>query len=123
MSQKTVLANVYGKEYILACDIGQEQHLNQLIHEVNARATQLEKAVGHLADPMMLLYTALMVADELHDTKRDLATAKAELQKAREQVESVRADDTRLADLEEEVAENLHAIAARMESLADRLTA
>mgnify|MGYP001312429670 CR=1 FL=1 len=123
MSQKTVIAHVYGKDYTLACDSGQEQHLNGLIEEVNARAGQLEKAVGKLPEPLMLLYTALMVADELYDAKRDAARAREEVARLERQLEEVNGDDGRLAVLEEEVAESLHAIATRIEGLADKLTA
>ncbi len=127
---KTVIAHVYGKEYTLACDAGQEQHLGKLVQEINARSMQLEKAVGKLPEPLMLLYTALMVADELYDTKRDLNRAREELDKTRESLarahemlDATGGDDTRLAALEEEVAENLHAIATRIEGLADKLSA
>jgi cell division protein ZapA len=119
---KTVIAHVYGKEYTLACDAGQEQHLGKLVQEINARAMQLEKAVGKLPEPLMLLYTALMVADELHDTKRDLNRSRDELATTRQQM-AESGDDARLAALEEEVAENLHAIATRIEGLADKLSA
>lgn len=119
---KTVSAHVYGKEYTLACDAGQEQHLGKLVAEVNARITQLEKAVGKLPEPLMMLYTTLMVADELHDTKRELAHAREELTHLRTLVAEA-GDDARMAALEEEVAGNLHAIAARMEGLADKLSA
>ena len=119
---KTVIAHVYGKEYTLACDTGQEQHLHKLINEINTRTQQLEKAVGKLPEPLMLLYTALMVADELHDTKRDLNQTKSDLAHVQEQV-NVAGDDARLALLEEEVASNLAAVANRMELLADKLAA
>ena len=119
---KTVLAHVYGKEYTLACDAGQEQHLAKLVQEINSRTMQLEKAVGKLPEPLMLLYTALMVADELHDTKRDLTRNRDELAHTRQQMAET-GDDARLAALEEEVAENLHAIATRIEGLADKLSA
>lgn len=119
---KTVIAHVYGKEYTLACDVGQEQHLGKLVVEVNARIAQLEKAVGKLPEPLMLLYTTLMVADELHDTKRDLARTREELAAVRQQM-AESGDDARLAALEDEVANNLHAIATRMEGLADKLAA
>ena len=122
MSQKTVIAHVYGKEYTLACDVGQEQHLQTLVQEVNARIRTLEKAVGKLPEPLMLLYSTLMVADELHDTKRDLARTREDLAHTRQQM-SEAGDDARMAALEEEVAENLHAIASRIEGLADKLSA
>ena len=123
MSQKTVIAHVYGKDYALACDSGQEQHLLGLVADLNARTGQLEKAVGKLPEPLMLLYTALMVADELYDTKRELSRTRDELHRARRQIEESSGDDARLTVLEEEVASNLHAIATRIEGLADKLSA
>ncbi len=119
---KTITAIVYGKEYTLACDTGQEQHLGKLVVEVNARIAQLEKAVGKLPEPLMLLYTTLMVADELHDTKRDLNRARDELAALRQQIAEA-GDDARLAQLEEEVASSLHAIATRIDGVAERLAA
>ena len=123
MSQKTVIAHVYGKDYVLACDAGQEHHLGNLIVEINDRVQQLEKAVGKLPEPLMLLYTALMVADELHDAKRDHLRTKDDLARALRHIDESGTDDTRLAVLEEEVAENLHAIATRIEGLAGKLNA
>lgn len=122
MSQKTVIANVYGKEYLLACDAGQEQHLQGLVQEINARASQLEKAVGKLPEPLMLLYTSLMVADELHDAKRDLTRTREELAHTRQQV-AQNGDDARFAALEEDMAHSLSIIAGRIEGLADKLAA
>lgn len=123
MSQKTVIAHVYGKEYTLACDAGQEQHLAGLIAELNARTHQLEKAVGKLPEPLMLIYTALMIADELHDSKRDYNRTRDDLNRTLQQLDAAGGDDARLAILEEEVASNLHAIATRIEGLADKLSA
>ena len=123
MSQKTIIAQVYGKAYTLACDVGQEQHLQGLIQEVNTRAFQLEKAVGRLPESLMLLYTALMISDELYDAKRDNARMRDELARMRRQLDEASGDDTRLAALEEEVAKNIYSIAARIEGMADKLAA
>jgi len=117
---KTLSAHVYGKEYTLACDSGQEQHLQQLVGQVNTRTERLEKAVGKLPDPMMLLYTALMLADELHDATRESTRLRDELARAQRQM-SESGDDARLGALEEEMADNLHELAARLEVLASKL--
>lgn len=123
MSQRTLTARVYGKDYTLACDAGQEKHLAALVEDINARTGQLEKAVGRLPEPLMLLYTALMVADELADTRRELYRARDDVNRTNRQLEEVGANDTRLAQLEEDVARSIHAIASRMESIADKLAA
>lgn len=124
---KTITAHVYGKEYVLACDVGQEQHLTKLVSQINARCYELEKAVGKLSEPLMLLYTALMVADELHDTKvaaartRDeLAATQENLAQAQELLASQDNGAVRAA-LEGEVAGSLEQLAMRLDGLALKL--
>ena len=119
---KTLSANVYGKEYTLACDSGQEQHLQHLVAQVNTRTERLEKAVGKLPDPMMLLYTSLMLADELHDATRENARLRDELARSQRHMNEA-GDDARIQALEEEMAGHLHELAARLEGLAIKLTA
>lgn len=118
---KTVKAVVYGKEYTLACDAGQEQHLQQLVSQLNARAKTLEKAVGKLPEGLMMIYTALMLSDELHDAQRENARLKDEVSKTHRLLHEGSADDARLAALEEEVASNLQQLAQRIEGLAGKL--
>lgn len=122
MAMRTVIATIQGKEYTLACDAGQEQHLLQLVTQLNGRAESLVKGVGKLPEPMLLLYTALMVADELHEQKAETLRLKDELAQALRQINDG-GDDARIAALEEGMAESLHALAARIEGLADKLTA
>ena len=118
---KTINALVYGKEYTLACDDGQEAHLKLLVSQVNQRSERLEKAVGKLPEAMMLLYTALMTADELHDATRDIAKLKEELSLARSIADAASSDDARLAAVEAEMAENLDELAKRLDGLAQKL--
>lgn len=119
---KNVIANIQGKEYTLACDAGQEQHLQQLIRQLNTRAGQLTQEVGKLPEALMLVYSALMIADELHDTKRENAKLKDELHHA-QQLTNERGDEARVAALEEGMAESLQALAARIEGIAGKLSA
>lgn len=119
---KTVQARVYGKEYTLACDPGQENHLAQLTKQINARADRLEKAVGKGSDALMLLYTALMVADELHDATREVSRLERELATTQQAV-ATEDGDTRIAALEETLAGNLEALAGRVSALAEKLAA
>ena len=121
MAMKTVPATVYGKEYLLACDAGQESHLNGLVAEVNKRVEQLIEQVGRLQEPTMLLYAALMLADELADTKSETNRLTSELTRAKEFAEAD--GNTRVAALEEGMAESLHALANRIENIAEKLSA
>ena len=91
MSQmKTITGTVYGKEYTLACDVGQERQLQQLVSQLNQRAMRLESAIGKLPENLMLLYTALMVADELSESQKEVARLNEELLQARRLLEQAR---------------------------------
>jgi cell division protein ZapA len=122
MAMKNVTANIQGKEYTLACDAGQENHLYQLVQQLNGRAASLTKGVGKLSEQMMLLYTALMFADELHEATKENARLKDELAHALALVNE-HGDEARLAALEEGMAESLHALAHRIEGIAEKLSA
>lgn len=119
---KTIVGNIYGKDYTLACDIGQERHLTSLVQQVDARARRLESAIGKLPESMMLLYTALMLADELHEATKETTRLNAELEQARRLLEQAGpVADTH--GLEQAVAENVLDIAARLDALSQKLAA
>lgn len=121
-ASRTVIATIQGREYTLACDAGQERHLQQLITEVDARAGRLSAQVGRLSESLLMLYVALMLADELAEARTGAEQSRAELQRALRHIEE-NADEARIAALEESMAETLHALAARIEGLAEKLNA
>jgi cell division protein ZapA len=68
-----VAINVGGREYNLACDDGQEEHLCRLADEVDGRMRSLsERMGGRLSENMGLLLTAITMADELIENKRQI---------------------------------------------------
>jgi hypothetical protein len=69
----------------------------------------------------MMVYTALMLSDELHDSQREATRLKEELIKTHRQMHESNPDDARLVALEEEVAGNLQELASRIEVLAEKL--
>lgn len=119
---KTVQARVHGKEYTLACDEGQETHLAQLVRQIDARTERLERAVGKISEPLLLLYAALMVADELHDAQQETAQLRRELNTTR-QAAATEDGDARIAALEETLSVNLETLADRMNALAGKIAA
>ena len=66
MSQVTL--RIGGRSYAVACTDGQEAHLARLGAMVEDKFRQME---GNLApqDAQNLLFAALLLADELHDTR------------------------------------------------------
>jgi cell division protein ZapA len=119
---KTIAGTIYGKEYTLACDVGQERHLTNLVGQVDMRAKRLESAIGKLPESMMLVYTALMLADELHEATKEKSRLETELDQARRLLEQAGPAGNN-AQLEDAVAENVMEIATRIDALSAKLAA
>ena len=68
-----------GKEFLLSCDDGQEEHLEELLIQLNKKFNELKNDLGNLGENKLLLITAVKVMDEYHETKKKIAQKKDEL--------------------------------------------
>tara|TARA_B100001057_G_scaffold224807_1_gene225095 strand:- start:680 stop:1123 length:444 start_codon:yes stop_codon:yes gene_type:complete len=68
-----------GKEFILSCDDGQEEHLEELLIQLNQKFNQLKNDLGNLGENKLLLITAVKVLDEYYETKKKVEQKKNEL--------------------------------------------
>ena len=49
-----------GKEFILSCDDGQEEHLEELLIQINQKFNNLKNDLGNLGENKLLLITAVI---------------------------------------------------------------
>jgi cell division protein ZapA len=70
MAQMTVKINGYS--YTVACEDGQEAHLQDMAHEVEARIESIKAMGSPSGEGRLLVLAALLMADELHDTAIEL---------------------------------------------------
>lgn len=70
MAQVTVRIN--GRAYQVACEDGQEAHLDKLAAYIDQRVADLVKDVGQVGDARLLVMTSLLIADELADAYDEL---------------------------------------------------
>ena len=75
MAEVTVTIN--GREYQVACDDGQEAHLQKLSRFVDKKIADLAGSLGQIGDARLLVMASLLVADELSDAYRQLETLEA----------------------------------------------
>ncbi len=75
MAQVTL--RISGYVYTVGCEDGQEGHLQAMADEVEQRITQIKALGGQSGEARLLLLAALLMADELHDLKTELAQAGA----------------------------------------------
>ena len=68
-----------GKEFLLSCDDGQEEHLEELLIQLNKKFNELKNDLGNLGENKLLLITAIKVIDEYHETKKKVEQKKNEL--------------------------------------------
>ena len=68
-----------GKEFLLACEDGQEEHLEELLIQINKKFNNLKNDLGNLGENKLLLITAVKVMDEYYETKKKVEEKKEEL--------------------------------------------
>ena len=68
-----------GKEFLLSCEDGQEEHLEELLIQINQKFNELKNDLGNLGENKLLLITAVKVMDEYHETKKKVEMKKNEL--------------------------------------------
>ncbi|NMN67037.1 cell division protein ZapA [Candidatus Pelagibacter ubique] len=69
-----------GKEFLLSCDDGQEEHLEELLNHINEKFSNLKKDLGNIGENKLLLITSVKIMDEYFETKKKVEQKKKELQ-------------------------------------------
>jgi cell division protein ZapA len=115
MAQVTVLVN--GRNYTLACEDGEEEHLTALANLIDSRVAELGRSVGQVGDARLMLMASLVVADEL-------AVANERVEELEQEIEQLKQGDPAHAGTaanEDAFAEVLESAAKRIEDIAARL--
>ena len=69
-----------GKEYLLSCDDGQEEHLEELLVHIKQKFNDLKNDLGNIGENKLLLITSIKIMDEYFDTKKKIEEKKKELE-------------------------------------------
>jgi cell division protein ZapA len=77
MAQVTLEVN--GRPYVVGCEDGQERHLVDLARVFDRQVRQVSKQLGQLGDARLFLMGALLLADELSETRARMAAIQADL--------------------------------------------
>lgn len=68
MAQVTV--TIDGKQFRMACEDGQERHLESLAAHIDGRIKMMRESFGEIGDLRLTVMASLMVADEFFEEKR-----------------------------------------------------
>ena len=117
MPQVTV--TIDGKQYRMACDEGQEEHLIGLAERFDRYVMHLKDSFGEIADQRLTVMAGIMVMDELAELQKRMKGMESEvatLRKTRDDA-LVKADKNDAA-----LTGALGVLAERMEALATKLS-
>ena len=68
-----------GKDFLLSCDDGQEEHLEELLIHINEKFNNLKNDLGNIGENKLLLITAVQIMDGYFETKKKVEQKKTEL--------------------------------------------
>lgn len=74
-----VNVTINARQYRMACENGQEQHLLKLSEDLDRRIAQLRASFGEVGDTRLTVMAALMVADELAEAGKRVRALEEEL--------------------------------------------
>jgi cell division protein ZapA len=113
-----VSATIAGRHFRLACDDGQEEHLQSLAKDFDARVIDLRRKFGEIGDTRLTVMAALMIADDLLEAGRTIETLNGEIAS----LQDARANDAERAKAASDaVVGAFNSAAERIEGIAKKL--
>ena len=61
-----------GKEFLLSCEDGQEEHLKELSEKLNERFNKFKLSLGNIGENKLLLITSISLIDEYYEAKNKI---------------------------------------------------
>jgi cell division protein ZapA len=74
-----VSVTIHGRQYRMACEDGQEDHLMRLARDLDQRIEQLKTSFGAIGDMRLIVMAALTLGDELSEAAKRLRRLEEEL--------------------------------------------
>ena len=90
-----------GKEFLLSCEDGQEEHLEELATYLNEKFNNLKNSLGNIGESKLLLITSISVLDEYYETKKKIDIQKEEINKITEKFKELKSLVYNYRDLKE----------------------
>ena len=108
-----------GKEFLLSCEDGQEEHLEELSLYLNNKFNDLKNSLGNIGENKLLLITSIKVMDEYFETKKKIDKQKIELNKITERFKELKSLVYEYKDDKEKEVMNLKEAQANVKSEID----
>ena len=80
-----------GKDFLLSCDDGQEEHLEELANHLVNKFDKLKTDLGNIGENKLLLITSIKIMDEYFETKKKVDVSKKEISNITEKFKELKA--------------------------------
>ena len=104
-----------GKDFLLSCDDGQEEHLEDLANHLVDKFEKLKLDLGNIGENKLLLITSIKIMDEYFETKKKVEINKKEIENITEKFKELRNLAYYYKDDKESEAKNLSDNISRLE--------
>ena len=111
--------NFNGKEFLLSCEDGQEEHLEELSNFLNDKFNNLKNSLGNIGENKLLLISSISVMDEYFETKKKIEEQKVELNNITERFKELKSLVYEYKDDKEKEIMNLKKDQAKVKSEID----
>tara|TARA_B100001778_G_C17962253_1_gene351016 strand:+ start:19 stop:465 length:447 start_codon:yes stop_codon:yes gene_type:complete len=108
-----------GKEFLLSCEDGQEEHLEELSEYLNGKFNDLKNSLGNIGENKLMLITSIKVMDEYFETKKKIEKQKIELNNITERFKELKSLVYDYKDDKEKEINNLKEDQAKVKSEID----
>ena len=95
------------KEYLLSCDVGQEENLKELANHLDLKYNELKQNLGNLGENKLLLITAIKMVDDYFDLFKKVKNKKNDFEKLSIKFKELRSLAIRYKDEKEIEIRNL----------------
>ena len=118
--------NFNGKEFLLSCDDGQEEHLGELSEHLNKKFSHLKSELGNIGENKLLLITSIKIMDEYFETKKKIDEKKKELKSLVYEYKDIKEKEIKVltdnqTNFKEEVEKNKEVYEKIIDDAADKI--
>lgn len=114
----SVMVTINDKNYRMACDDGQEDHLISLAKIFDSHVEGLKESFGEIGDQRLTVMAGIMVTDELEEQKKKIENLENEIEALK-----AKRDETigEKQGIEAEIAKSITEAAEKLEALGEKL--
>nr|WP_306269331.1 cell division protein ZapA [Pararhizobium sp. IMCC3301] len=119
MAQITV--NINGRSYRMACEDGQESHLQLLAEQFDTMVKQLRSSFGEIGDQRLTVMAGVMGQDEVFELRNRVMALEKELENLRatrdQANDRVQRSETQMVTQMDEASKLINEMAERLEGM------